>query len=168
MGPFYVLEARSAFTSEGMVFRHRLLHDSGMDSIRHRVQRSLRAALLANAAFSGLSAVALLLFSSEVTTFAGLSAAFHPTILACSLLLFGSWLLTTALRREVRLSDARIAVALDAAWVAVSIPIILFCRLTNGGRLLLIAVGTVVSLFAFLQWRGIRIIRASAIEASHA
>ena len=153
-----------------MDLRCRLVHDSGMDSARQSVsgsQKSLRKALVGNAVFSGLFALALLLFPDEFLTFAGLSSAFRPTILAISLLMYGAWLFTNALRREVKIGDARIAVALDLAWVVMSIPVVLFLPLTNGGRELVVVVGAVVSVFALLQWRGIRIILKN-IQASHA
>jgi hypothetical protein len=136
-----------------------------MDSAR---QKPLRAALVGNSAFSGLFGLALLLFPDEFLSFAGLSSTFRPTILAVSLLVYAAWLLSNALRREVKIGDARIAVVLDVAWVGLTIPFALFFPLTNEGRGLVVAVGGVVSLFAWLQWRGIRIIRRNAMQASHA
>jgi hypothetical protein len=132
-----------------------------MDSAR---EKPLRAALVGNAAFSGLFAVMLLLFPSEFASLAGISS-FRPSTLAVSLLAYGAWLLSNGLRRELKIRDARIAIALDVAWVVLSIPVALLFPLTNGGRALVVAVGGGVSLFAWLQWRGIRLIRG--VQASH-
>jgi len=153
-----------------MALRHRLVHHSGMDSARQSVagsQKSLRAALVANAAFSGLFGLTLLLFPGEFLSFAGLSSAFRPAILAGSLLVYGGWLLANALRREVKISETRVAVALDVAWVVLSVPAAFSSPLTNRGRGLVLAVAAAVSVFALLQWRGILIIRRNAIQASH-
>jgi hypothetical protein len=132
-----------------------------MDSAR---EKPLRAALVGNATFSGLFAVMLLLFPSEFASLAGLSS-FRPAILAVSLLAYGAWLLSNGLRGELKISYARVAIVLDVAWVVLSVPVALLSPLTNGGRALVVAVGGVVSLFAWLQWRGIRLIRA--IQARH-
>lgn len=141
------------------MLRRRLLHDSSMESARHEKsvvhqQTGLRGALFGNAVFSALFAIMLLLFPGQVVTFAGLPSTFRPALLAWSLMAYGAWLLFSALRREMKLSDVRIAVVLDVAWVVLSIPLALLFPLTNGGRWLLFAVGAAVSLFAFLQWRG--------------
>ena len=138
-----------------------------MDSQDVRSAVHLQAPLRANTAFSVLSAVVLLLFPSQFVALAGLPAAFRPVILGCCLLAYGVWLLQNALQREIKLSNARIAVALDVTWVVLSVPVALLSPLTNGGRWLVATVAAAVSGFALLQWRGIRIVRDNPIEANH-
>jgi hypothetical protein len=79
--------------------------------------------------------------------------------------MYAAWLLPNGLARELKVSNARMALAMDLAWVVGSIPVVLFAPLTIGGRCLIAMAGVVVSLIAFLQWRGIRILRARLSDA---
>ncbi len=151
----------------------RMAHDSGMNLSRHLHsgtdgQRMLRAALLGNAAFSALSAACLLLLPDDIIALAGFPLLDVRAILGYILLLDAVWLVSIVLKRDIKLGQARIVVAMDVAWTVLSIPIAMFSPLTYGGRWLVAAVAAAVSSFAFLQWRGIQIVRGNSIAPKHA
>ena len=150
-----------------------MAHDLGMNLSRHlhsgtQGQRLLRAALLGNAAFSALSAACLLLLPDDIIALAGFPLLHVRAVLAYILLPYAIWLVSIVLTRDIKLGLARIAVGMDIAWTALSIPIAMFSPLTFGGRWLVAAVAAAVCSFAFLQWHGIQIVRGNSIEPNHA
>ena len=119
-------------------------------------QRLLRKALLANAAFSLLSAMMIAGWRHQLVRLLGIPRCFNPISLASALALFAIWLLVCAVRKQIKLFDARLAVGMDLAWVIASFPVVAFTRLTAPGNLIVGIVATIVLCFAVTQWIGIR------------
>lgn len=119
-------------------------------------QRLLRKALLANAGFSLLSAVIIVGWQHQLVRLFGIPPRFNPIFLAFLLSLFAIWLVVCAVRSEIKLLDARLAVGMDLAWVIASLPVVAFTDLTWPGKLVVSIVATIVLCFAVSQWIGIR------------
>lgn len=118
-------------------------------------QRLLRKALLANAGFSLLSAVIIVGWQHQLVRLLGIPPRFNPISLAFALALFAIWLLVCALRNQIKLLAARLAVGMDLAWVIASLPVVAFTDLTGPGKLVVGIVATIVLSFAVSQWIGI-------------
>lgn len=119
-------------------------------------QRLLRKALLANAGFSLLSAVIIVGWQHQLVRLLGIPPRFNPISLAFALALFSIWLLVCAVRNQIKLLDARLAVGMDLTWVIASLPVVAFTDLTGPGKLVVGIVATIVLSFAMSQWIGIR------------
>ena len=119
-------------------------------------QKLLRNSLIGNALFSMLSAVAILASSGWLTQFLGLRDHMVLTVLAISLAAYAVVLLINARRPKIKISDACMAVILDAIWVIGSYALIFVVPLTFGGKWLIAAVAEIVFVFAILQSFGIR------------
>ncbi len=114
----------------------------------------LRRALLANAIFSALSGVILLLASKRLAQLLGTSVSLVP--IGVMLLIYAAGLLWNARRENISRMEAWIAVILDVAWVAGSAIIIFAGVLTATGNWMVAIVADVVLLFAVLQLIGLR------------
>ena len=119
-------------------------------------QRLLRKALFANAGFSLLSAVIIVGWQHQIVRLLGIPPRFNPISLAFALALFAIWLLVGAVRNQIKLLDARLAVGMDLAWVMASLPVVAFTDLTGPGKLVVGIVATIILSFAVSQWIGIR------------
>ncbi len=118
--------------------------------------RLLRMSLLSNALFSTVSGVAFIVASGPIAAAIGLP---YPGILVAigvSLLLFAAGLFTNARRDNVNLTEARVAVALDFAWVVGSAVVIAAGVLNTTGNWAVAMVADLVLAFAILQYVGIR------------
>lgn len=115
-------------------------------------RQSSRIALRANAAFSAISAVVLLLFSS---TLAELFNAPRSVLLGIGvgLVLFVVDLLATASRQAIPRKKALYFVGADVLWVLGSAIVLLVpTGLTTAGRLAILGVALVVAGFAAAQY----------------
>jgi hypothetical protein len=119
-------------------------------------ERLLRKAFTTNACFSLLSAVIIVGWHHQLVRLLGIPRWFNPIFLSFVLAFFAIWLLVCAVRKQIKLPDARLAVGMDLAWVIVSLPIIAFSDLTGAGKLVVGVVATIVLCFAVTQWIGIR------------
>lgn len=119
-------------------------------------QRFLRTALLANAGFSLVSALIIVGSQDHLVRSLGIPPRFNTISLAVVLAVFAIWLLVNAVRNQIKLLDARLAVGMDLAWVVASLPVLLFTDLTGLGKLVVAIVATIVLSFAVSQWIGIR------------
>src|SRR5258707_4463030 len=119
-------------------------------------QRLLRKALLANAGFSLLSAMIIVGWQHQLVRLLGIAQRFNPISLAFALTLFAIWLLVCAVRNQIKLLDARLAVGMDLAWVIASLFVVAFADLTGPGKLVVGIVATIVLCFAAGKWIGIR------------
>ena len=127
-------------------------------------QRLLRKALLANAGFSFLSSMIIVGWQHQLVRLLGIPPKFNPLSLAFALALFAIWLLVCAVRNQIKLLDARLAVGMDLAWVIASLPVVAFTDLTGPGKLVVGIVATIVLCFAASQWIGIRRILSDCQE----
>lgn len=118
----------------------------------------LRRSLLFNAAFSGLSGLVMIAFGR---LFLGAVIGVPWPVLAgigVGLVLFAAGLMRNARRPQVSLTEARLAIASDCAWVAGS-AILLLTRpagLTDIGVWLIADIALIVAGFALAQWLGVR------------
>ena len=119
-------------------------------------QKLLRNSLIGNALFSILSALIILGSSGWLARFLGLRDHIVLTILAISLAGYAVILLINARKPKIKISDAWMAVILDAIWVIGSYALIFVVPLTFGGKWLIAAVAEIVFVFAILQSFGIR------------
>jgi cytochrome bd-type quinol oxidase subunit 2 len=134
-----------------------------------RRQSLLRNALLGNAGFSLFSAVIIFSGQGKLMRLLGLRSQFNALFLAMALLAFAIWLLLNAARGQIKLRDARLAVAMDFAWVVTSLLVLVFIHLTGPGKLVVAVTAAIVLSFALSQWIGIRrIANASQGKAKEA
>lgn len=126
-------------------------------------QQLLRTALLANALFSTISGLALVLAGREIVRLLGLPESVSLAPLGISLLVFAAVLVLFARKKSIKLSDAWIAVVMDAAWVIGSYPLLFVAPFSTSGKWIVGIVAEVVMIFAVLQWLGIRRIRRASL-----
>lgn len=117
---------------------------------------SVRTALRANAAFSGLSGVALVVASGPIASLLGVEARWVLVVLGVGLVSYTVQLLVTARRDPVDPGEVKVAIGADLAWVAGSAALVTWGPLTPVGEGLVVAVAVVVLAFAILQANGIR------------
>jgi hypothetical protein len=134
-----------------------------MENSSEERQQLLRRALLANALFSTISGLVLVLAQRWVVRLLGLPETINLVSLGISLLVFAAILLLFARKRQIKLLDAWIAVILDATWVVGSCPLLFMAPFSTSGKWVVGIVAEVVMLFALLQWLGIRRIRKGSI-----
>lgn len=127
-------------------------------------QLLLRMALLGNAGFSIVSAAGAVLWKQVALRWLGISKDFGILFLGIGLMVFAIWLLVNSVRKNIKLQDARMAVAMDLAWVAFSVPLVVFAPLTSQGKWVVSVIAAIVLSFAVTQWIGIRRINAVGQE----
>jgi len=130
-----------------------------MSAAASRGQRLLRIALLGNAGFSLLSGIIIYGWREKLFHALGISERFNALLLSVPLAIFALWLLINAVRSEINLLEARLAVAMDFVWVALSLPVLVFLPLNGLGTLVVAIVAAIVLCFAISQWLGISRIR---------
>ncbi|MGH2541282.1 MAG: hypothetical protein ACRDIB_00705 [Ardenticatenaceae bacterium] len=134
-----------------------------MTSMTHTLSSSrLRLVLQANSVFSALSGLLFLLGGSAVSSFLGLDVPFVVSGIGLGLLLYAVWLFRIATRSSINRQDVLLAVLMDSAWVVGSVFLLLtgWPPLTTAGKWVVAIVADIVALFAFLQYRGMRELRA--------
>src|SRR5260370_41928756 len=114
-------------------------------------QKLLRNSLIGNALFSVLAALVILACTGWLAQFLGLRDHIGLTVLALSLAGYAVILLLNARRPRIKISDAWMAVILDAIWVIGSYALIFIVPFTFGGKWLIAAFAEIVFLFAILQ-----------------
>src|SRR6516162_5082039 len=116
----------------------------------------LRKALIGNALFSTLSALTILFAQGWVLRILGLPSSVNLLVLGAGLIVFAVTLMINAGKRQVKKSDAWIAVCMDLAWVLGSYVLIFTVSFSTEGKWVLGVVAELVLLFAVLQFLGIR------------
>ena len=118
----------------------------------------LRASLRGNAVFSAVSGIVLIAGAAPLGTLLGVGAPAVLTTVGVILVVYAGGLWWNARRPEVNRAEARIAVALDVAWVVLSAALLIFAPslLTPAGRWIVAAVAVCVAGFAILQSFGLR------------
>jgi len=124
-------------------------------------QGLLKRALIGNAMFSGLSGAAILLANRWLVKFLGLPDKVSLAILGVSLIVYATVLWFNARRPKIRITDAWVAVVMDAVWVLGSYTLILVVPFSLAGKWVVALVAELVLAFAVWQWLGIRRIRKS-------
>ena len=124
-------------------------------------QGLLKRALIGNAMFSGLSGAAILLANRWLVKLLGLPDKVSLAILGVSLIVYATVLWFNARRPKIRITDAWVAVVMDAVWVLGSYTMILVIPFSLAGKWVVALVAELVLAFAVWQWLGIRRIRKS-------
>ena len=132
-----------------------------MDQSVEERQRLLKKALTGNAVFSVVSGVAILLANRWLVKFLGLPDKVSLAILGVSLVVYAAILGLNARRPKIKITDAWVAVVMDAIWVVGSYALIFLVPFSVGGKWVVALVTELVLAFAILQWLGIRRIRKS-------
>lgn len=117
---------------------------------------SVRTALRANAAFSGLSGVALVVASGPIASMLGVESSWILVGVGVGLVGYAAQLLVTARRDPVDPGEVKLAIGADLAWVAGSMALVAWGPLAPTGEAVVVAVAAVVLGFALLQAHGIR------------
>jgi hypothetical protein len=118
----------------------------------------LSRTLQGNSIFSGLSGIVFIVAAGPLAAFLGLDAPLVLMIIGVSLLLYAVGLFQTATRKPISRSLALTAIILDVAWVAGSWLLLLtgWLPLTTEGKWAVAIVAEIVSVFAILQYIGLR------------
>ena len=124
-------------------------------------QRLLRKALTGNAAFSIVSGIAILFANRWLVKFLGLPSTVSLAILGVSLIMYAAILSVNAGRPKIKITEAWVALVMDAVWVVGSYMLILVIPFSTGGKWVVALVAELVLAFAILQWLGIRRVRRS-------
>jgi hypothetical protein len=124
-------------------------------------QRLLKKALTGNAVFSVISGVAILLANRWLVKFLGLPESVSLAILGLSLVVYAAILWFNARRPKIKVTNAWIAVIMDAVWVMGSYVLIFVVPFSVGGKWVVALIAELVLAFAIVQWLGIRKIRKS-------
>lgn len=130
-----------------------------MSRVIHENQGLLQKALLANALFSMLSGVAILIFNRRLAGFLGLPSHVDLTVVGGGLIVYAVLLAWSARRPKIAPSHAWLAVSLDLAWVMGSYLLLWLVPFRTEGKWLVIIIAELVFAFAVWQWFGIRKIR---------
>jgi hypothetical protein len=122
-------------------------------------QGLLKKALIGNAMFSGFSGVAIVVANRWLVKFLGLPDKVSLAVLGVSLIVYAAVLWFNARRPKIRITDAWVAVVMDAVWVLSSYTLILMIPFSLAGKWVVALVAELVLSFAVWQWLGIRRIR---------
>jgi len=127
--------------------------------------RLLRYALRANASFSAVSAALFLAASGSVAAFLNFIPQKQVLLLGLQLAVFAFWLFRLSARSNPPNWQVWLIIALDVLWVAGSFQILLVPPpgLTQGGKWAIGIVADIVSVFALLQFAGLRKLRKHAV-----
>jgi len=119
--------------------------------------RLIKQALRANALFSLLIAIDILLFSQPIAEVMGGFDSIYLTILGVGLLGFSVFLLFISERRSINLRLVKIITFMDVGWIIGSVLLIIFAPwLSTTGIVLIIGVALVVGLCAYFQTKGMQ------------
>ena len=122
-------------------------------------QGLLKKALTGNAVFSVVSGLAILFANRWLVKFLGLPNKVSLAILGVRLIVYAAILWLNARRPMIKMTDAWIAVIMDAVWVIGSYVLIFVVPFSVGGKWVVALVAELVLAFAIVQWLGIRKIR---------
>lgn len=121
----------------------------------------LRRVLRANAIFSTLSALGVLLFADPLTTLLGVPEPLVLYVLGLGLLPFAWFVYQTGKQDVLNNRHVNLFLVLDILWVAASYLLIFsgFVPLTTAGKWLIGLLAEVVFIFAVLEFIGLRRLR---------
>jgi hypothetical protein len=118
----------------------------------------LRRVLQANAIFSGISGLAFIAAFRPIALFLGLDAPFSLIVIGIGLLLYALVLWFNAGQQPLNHQFAWVAIIADTTWVVGSYLILLtdWLSLTSAGWWAVAIVADVVTIFAVVQFYGLR------------
>ena len=120
--------------------------------------RLLRASLLGNALFSGISGVLMLVAGPVLDDWLGTNAPWAIQVLGISLILYAVWLVLSVQDPSVDPRNVKAAIVLDAAWVVGSVLLLVtnWVSLTTQGQWTVAIVADLVAAFAVIQYYALR------------
>ena len=118
----------------------------------------LRNALRANAAFSGLSGLVLIVDARPLASLTGISAVLAFYVVGAFLIGFAAELVWVAGQRPISRTLAMVAIVADVLWVAASAVVLAtgVLSLTQAGMWIVAILADVVAIFAIAQYLGLR------------
>ncbi len=124
----------------------------------------LRRALLANAVFSGISGLLIVIFDQGIVSLLT-SVEHHLWPLGLMLLGFSALLVWLATRASVDSGWINLVIAADLGWVLGTVVLLAGWRefLSSAGLWIIVGVGLVVLALAELQWFGLRRLKKTVI-----
>lgn len=122
------------------------------------LMKSLKQALLANATFSTVSGLTMLVFNTQLQEAFGFSADIVFILIGVMLLFFGSSVFFVATKMLSNTSLVKLISFLDILWVVASVILIAFnpFDLESAGLWLTGAVAVLIATFAYLQIKNVR------------
>lgn len=123
----------------------------------------LRRTLTANAVFSAICGIGLIVFAAPLAVLMGTVPTWLLVTVGVALFPFAIGLFVNVRRNAMSMAEARLTVIMDFGWVAGSIGVIaMFAdQLTLAGMDIILAVAAVVAVFGVLQTIGIRRLEGS-------
>src|SRR5437667_12912478 len=128
-------------------------------------QGLLKKALSGNAVFSVVSGVEILSANGWFVKFLGLPDKVSLAILGVSLIVYAAILWLNARRPRIKITDAWIAVIMDAVWVMGSYALIFVVPFSVGGKWVVAMVAELLLAFAIVKWLCFHKFRMSGQEA---
>lgn len=125
---------------------------------KNPLDRLLRRALTANAVFSIVCGISMIVFAAPLAALMGDVPSWLPIAVGIGLFPFATSLIVNARRPMISLAEARLSVIMDFGWVAGSVGVIaIFAdQLTLAGMDIILSVALIVGLFGIAQTIGIR------------
>jgi hypothetical protein len=114
---------------------------------------SLKTTLYINGISSGITGIGLILFSQPVADLFGLDSTLAFTGTGIFLILFATYVLLTAMQKELNVTHIKTITGLDILWVVLSIMVTIgsWATISLVGSLLILGVAGWVGLMAYLQ-----------------
>jgi hypothetical protein len=124
----------------------------------HQESKLLRYALRGNGIFSLITGAAFVLDAKPLADLMGLPWSLALTIIGAVVLPFALLLLWVTAQKEIHPTLAKTIIALDAAWVIISLLLLLtnWLNLSTAGNWIVAVLAEVVLTFAILQTVGLR------------
>lgn len=122
------------------------------------MENRLRIILKANALFSLVSGLSMILFSNQIMAFLNISPSIVLELIGFGLLFFVLLLTFAVYKNKLSKNLVYIIIALDITWVISSVIILIFDPFTISilGNVAIVLIAMIVSLFALLQHKLIR------------
>ncbi len=121
----------------------------------------LRRVLQANAVFSTISGIALIVFAGRLAAFMGVGRSWILLAIGAVLLIFAVTLLVNSRREDINENEVMQAIISDGVWVAASTVIAFMGLVSTAGIWVVASVACLVLLFAIVQAVGLRKLRSA-------
>ena len=115
-----------------------------------------RRVLFANALFSTVSGLLIVIFNDYLSRIFGLSEPAFLIPVGIGVFLFGAHIAISARRPQLRLSELKYFTLMDILWVVGSLVLALTVPLSTSGLWLIIGAALIVTDFGILEWIGIK------------
>lgn len=122
----------------------------------------LRRALVGDAIFSGIAGTLMIVASSRISDFTGITPAWALAAIGAGVLLWAADLVWMARPEQLNPAFAKVVIGGNVAWVVASYIVILggWLDLTTAGAWTVGILAEIVALFAVVQYLGLRRLRS--------